>query len=128
MRIGFAKLTNSGWPVLRVRMSGDELKDFLQDSLLQVASTIGHVNDLQQLLELLVGDKSYCRWPGTNGAIRAAQIVAVGGQVGLQADAIRALLEPRLPLIAAGLLKSSEYRTNPKLYVDRILDDWHCVQ
>jgi len=82
------------------------------------------VNNLDEFLELLVADKSYYPWPGSNGAIRAAQVVAVAGQIGLKEDFVRTMLEPRLQLIAAGLSKTSEMRANPKAYVERILDDW----
>ena len=90
----------------------------------QVVPTIGQLNSLDDFLELLVADKLYFPWSGSNGAIRATQVVAIAGQIGLNDDFVRAMLEPRLKLIAAGLSKTSEMRADPKAYVERILEDW----
>ncbi len=123
--VHFAKLNDAGWPVRLSNFTTEQSLRFLQDFLArEIVPTIGRVNNLDEFLELLVADKSYYPWPGSNGAIRAAQVVAVAGQIGLKEDFVRTMLEPRLQLIAAGLSKTSEMRANPKAYVERILDDW----
>jgi hypothetical protein len=125
IRVHFAKLGDSGWPVYFSGLTEAQLARFLHDFFArEVGPTIGRVNSLNEFLELLVADKPYFPWPGSNGAIRAAQVVAVAGQIGLREDFVRTMLEPRLKLIAAGLSKASELRANPKGYVERILDDW----
>ena len=125
MRVYFEGLDNSGWPVHLHDIAEEPLRDFLQDFFARrVASTIGLVKDLEKFLEFLVADEPYFPWPGSNAAIRAAQVVAVAREIGLSADFIHAMLEPRMRLIAAGLSKTSEMRANPKAYVDRILEDW----
>jgi hypothetical protein len=73
---------------------------------------------------LLAADMSYCPWAASNGAIRAAQIVALASQIGLGSTHIRTMLELRKPLIANGVSKISEMRANPTAYLDRLLEDW----
>jgi hypothetical protein len=86
--------------------------------------TVGKITTLETFLSLLIADMACCPWAGSNGAIRAAQIVALGGQIGLNAGDIRGMLESRKTLIAHGISKSSEMRAAPAAYIDRILDDW----
>jgi hypothetical protein len=125
IRVHFARLDDSGWPVHLSGLTEEQLPPFLHDFVSrEIVSTMGPVNNLDEFLELLVADKPYFPWPGSNGAIRAAQVVAVAGQIGLREEFVRTMLEPRLQLIAAGLPKTSEMRTNPKAYVERILEDW----
>jgi hypothetical protein len=125
MRFSFARLEPSRWPILRPGLSGKEpgerFRGFIAGHLIP---TIGGVVTLSDLLGLLVADMSYCPWIGSNGAIRAAQIVALAGQIGLGATNVRAMVESRKPLIARGGSKTSELRADPTAYIDRLLDDW----
>ena len=125
MRVQFGKLDSSIWPVHATGLDEELLRGALQNFFArQVVPTIGQLNSLDDFLELLVADKLYFPWSGSNGAIRATQVVAIAGQIGLNDDFVRAMLEPRLKLIAAGLSKTSEMRADPKAYVERILEDW----
>ena len=125
MRVQFGKLDNSNWPVYLTGLDEKKLRGVLKNFFArQVVPTIGQLNSSDDFLELLVADKSHFPWSGSNGAIRATQVVAIAGQIGLNDDFVRAMLEPRLKLIAAGLSKTSEMRADPKAYVERILEDW----
>jgi hypothetical protein len=125
MRFSFDQLDGSGWPLHLTNFTAEQLSSFLEDFLARrVVPTIGHINNLDEFLEFLAADKPYFPWPGSNGAIRAAQVVAVAGQIGLKVEFVRAMLEPRKRLIAAGLSNTSEMKANPVAYIDRILEDW----
>jgi len=125
MRFSFARLEPSGWPVSRPGLSAAEPSErfhaFMTEELVP---TIGHVRAVGDLLGLLAADMSHCPWIASNGAIRAAQIVALAGQIGLGAAHIRAMLDSRLRLIAAGVSKTSGMRANPTAYLDRLLEDF----
>jgi hypothetical protein len=125
MRFSFARLEPLGWPISRPGLSGKELAERFRAFMTeQLVPTIGHVRTVGDLLALLAADMSHCPWIASNGAIRAAQIVALAGQIGLGAAHIRTMLDSRLPLIAAGVSKTSEMRANPTVYLDRLLDDF----
>jgi hypothetical protein len=125
MRFSFARLEPSRWPILRPGLSGKELGERFRGFIAgHLIPTIGRVGTLSDLLGLLVADMSYCPWIGSNGAIRAAQIVALAGQIGLGATNVRDMVESRKPLIARGGSKTSELRADPTAYIDRLLDDW----
>jgi hypothetical protein len=125
MRFSFAKLEPSGWPVHLASISGKALGNRFHDFIVGcLVPTFGHVTKLEELLALLAADMPFLPWRVSNGAIRAAQIVALAGQVGLDATRIRGMLESHMPLIAHGVSRTSEMRTNPAEYIDRILDDW----
>jgi hypothetical protein len=125
MRFSFGRLEPRGWPIRRAIFSGKEVGErFLTLVTEHLIPTVGHVGTLADLLALLVADMSYCPWLGTNGAIRAAQVVALAGQIGLGAAHIHAMLESRMLLIAHGGSKMSEVRTNPTAYLDRLFEDW----
>jgi hypothetical protein len=113
------------WPIHLSNLSesqiGKLLCDLINDHLVP---TIGQITTLEKFLSLLISDNSYCPWVATNGAIRAAQIVALAGQIGLDWDHIRRLFEPRLALIARGIAPGTEMRSSPAVYIDRIRDDW----
>jgi hypothetical protein len=125
MRFSFAKLEPSRWPVHFASISGKLLGQRFHDFIVgYLVPTFGHVTQLEGLLDLLAADMPSLPWSGSNGAIRAAQIVALAGQVGLDAARIRGMLASRMPLIAHGVSKTSKMRANPAEYIDRILDDW----
>jgi hypothetical protein len=126
MRVSFARLEPSGWPVHLPDFSGGELGKHFHDFITErLVPTIGHVTTVDKLLSLLTADTSYYPWLGSNGAIRAAQIVALAGQIGLDAaHIVRGAVESRKSLIAHGGSKTSEIRANPTAYIDKILDDW----
>jgi hypothetical protein len=125
MRFSFAGLEPSQWPIPHPGLSGEEFGERFRGFIAgHLIPTIGRVVTLNDLLGLLVADMSYCPWIRSNGAIRAAQIVALAGQIGLGATDIRAMVESRKSLIAHGGSKTSELRADPTAYIDRLLDDW----
>jgi len=103
------------------RQVAEYLRDFMIDRLIP---TVAQTTTLEKFLSLLASDMSCCPWLASNGAIRAAQIVALARQIGLDADHIHGLLESRKVLIAHGVSKTSEMRANPAAYIDRLIDDW----
>jgi hypothetical protein len=125
MCFSFSGLDRSDWHIhLRDGSDGHlglRFRAFIDGHL---APTMGQVTTLQQLLSLLAADTEHCPWWASNGAIRAAQIVALAGQIGLGTDYVRGLLESRKSLIAHGVSKTSEMRANPTAYIDQILNDW----
>jgi hypothetical protein len=125
IRFDFSRIEPARWPMLVSSLSesevGECVRDFIRERLIP---TVGQTTTLGKFLSLLTSDTSCCPWLASNGAIRAAQIAALAGQIGLGADHVRGLLEPRKSLIAHGVSKTSEMRANPTAYVDRILDDW----
>jgi hypothetical protein len=124
MRFSFARLEPSGWPIhlpdLPAKEVGNHFRNFITERLVPI---IGQVTTLDKLLSLLSADMSYCPWIATNGAARAAQIVALAGQIGLSSVHIREMLESRKLLIARGGSKLSEIRTNPGAYIERLLEN-----
>jgi hypothetical protein len=125
MNFSFGRLEPRGWPIRCASFSGKEVGErFLTLITEHLIPTVGHIATLADLLAVLVADMSYCPWSGSNGAVRAAQIVALAGQIGLGAAHVRAMLESRMRLIAHGGSKTSELRTNPTSYLDRLFEDW----
>ena len=125
MRSSFDRLDQRDWVVrirdLQGREIGKRYQDFIRDYLVP---TFGPVTTLQELLSLLAANLDCCPWFATNGAIRAAQIVAVARQIGLSADQIRSMLEPRKVFIANGGGGTSRIRSDPDGYITQMLDDW----
>src|SRR5579864_7244400 len=80
IRVNFAKLDSSAWPVHLSSLTDEGLRGLLQDFFAaEIVTSIVRMNNLDEFLEMLVADKSYYPWPGSNCAIRAAQVVAVAG-------------------------------------------------
>jgi hypothetical protein len=125
MRFSFARLEPSAWPMTLAGLSETEfaqrLRDFINNYLLPA---ISHVTTLLDLFSLLAADTSHCPWVASNGAIRAAQIVALAGQLGLDDLVPREILESHRSFIGHGVSKSSEIRSNPTMYIEMIIRDW----
>jgi hypothetical protein len=130
MRFSFGMLEPSAWPIRFSAIPHSELgrselgghfRNFIRERLVPA---VGHVTTLRHFFSLLTGDAACFPWIRTNGAIRAAQIVALAGQIGLDADHVRSVLEVYKPLIARGLPRISEMRADPAGYINRILEDW----
>src|SRR5262249_53758297 len=85
--------------------------------------TIGRVTTLQDFLSLLATNSVNCPWYATNGAIRAAQIVAVARQIGLDTDHILSVLESRKEFIANGGTRASRIASDPDGFAVQMLDD-----
>jgi hypothetical protein len=125
MRFSFARLDPSGWPIHLTGHSGEEVGERFHNFITEyLVPTFGRVTTLDKLHSLLTADTMCCPWIAANGAIRAAQIVALAGQIGLDAAHNRGVLESRKMLIARGGSKLSEIRANPSAYIDKLLEDW----
>jgi hypothetical protein len=122
MRFGFARLDPTGWPK---SLYAEDFSRSLHDSInSHLIPAIKHVVSLRDLLGLLAANMDHCPWAQSNGAIRAAQVVALAGQLGLDHPIVHRLLEPRMSFIAHGGSKVSDIRSNPAGYVDKIWSDW----
>jgi hypothetical protein len=122
MRFGVGRLEPTRWPI---SYYAEGFCRNLHESInSHVIPVTRHVADLYDLLGLLAANMNHCPWTQSNGAIRAAQVVALAGQLGLDHAIVRGLLEPRLSFIAHGGSKESDIRSNPVGYVDKILSDW----
>jgi hypothetical protein len=107
MRFSFARLEPADWPIPFPCFSGKELGQHLHDFIAKhLIPTIGHVTTLQDFFSLLAADMTYCPWVASNGAIRAAQIVALAAQTGIDCDLVRGILETRKSFIAHGVSKT----------------------
>jgi len=125
IRFAFDRVEPVGWPIRSHGLSANEIRERFRVFITQhLAPTVGHVRTLRDLLGLLIADMSHCPWAGSNGAIRAAQIVALARQMGLGGDHVRTMLELRMQHIAQGGDKRSEIRANPTAYLEKLLDEW----
>ena len=73
----------------------------------------------KDLLSFLLIDAEPCPWVRSNEAIRAAQIIHLGRQVGMGSSEIRTALEPHEKAIASCLIKAP----NPSSYLDSVIRD-----
>ncbi len=110
---GFIRLDDPGF--------GAALKISVQSKLLPLVQSLTSKN---HLLPVLLGDDEPFRWFLTNGALRAAMVVALGAQLGAQPDDIRCQLRSKDKLIANGLTKYSPFFDAPENYVAKIQEDW----
>jgi len=100
---------------------GAALKISAQSKLLPLVQALASKNDL--FTTLMTDDEPF-RWFQTNGAIRAAMIVALGSHVGIEPGDIRFQLRSRAKLIASGLSKHSQFCDAPDDYVAKVQEDW----
>lgn len=91
---------------------------------LHLMPIVRHVTNLSDFFSILTNDFDGFPWAASNGAIRAAQIVAVAGQLGIDHMMVRGTLKSRMSLIAHGGSKSSLIRSNPATYIEMMLSDW----
>jgi hypothetical protein len=126
MRFSFGRLEPGSWPIAVSSISTSQLpqhlRQFIQDRL---HPAVGHITTAECLLALLIEDQPFCPWVACNGAIRAAQIVALAGKLGRDANEIQGALECHKSQIANGLSKGAEMRSDPMSFVTRIQHDWN---
>lgn len=84
-----------------------------------VSPLVRRIRAPKSLLDVLRADSDPCRWPFTNGAIRAAQIVFLAKTVGVDRHTILDELLSFDRIIASQLPRG----TNTKSYLERILGD-----
>jgi hypothetical protein len=88
---------------------------------------IRDVTDLNRFFAFLMADAEPSPWVATNGAIRAAQIIAVGRQGDYVPDQIRTILEPFKRCILRGLTESSGKKPDADSYLDKVFGDWEAT-
>jgi hypothetical protein len=126
MRFSFDRLTPSEarWSLSRLTMSSAELASTVQDFVEErVLRAVGDIVDADRFLSFLAADLEPCPWIVSNGAIRAAQIVALAVRNGIDTAQIGGLLKSRESHISRGFMKESVYRENPTTYVDNVVAD-----
>jgi hypothetical protein len=125
MRFSLADLNPEIWPIAIDGIASSPFIDrfvmFLNEELMSLSRSVGSV---EQFLSFLIDDGHFNSWLACNGAVRAAQIVALSSQLGFEHARIRATLEPRKILIASGGGKFSIIRADPGAYIEELLRGW----
>jgi hypothetical protein len=128
MRFSLAGMNPGVWPIAIDGISSSSFAEgftaFLNEELMGMSRS---VVSIEQFFSFLVEDHPFSSWLACNSAIRAAQIVAVGSQLGFDHAEIRAILEPRRTLIANGGGKLSMIRADPVAYIEELLQRWSKV-
>jgi hypothetical protein len=83
---------------------------------------IGNVTTLKSLRDFLLQDIRKVGWTYVNGALRAAQVVSVSRQVGIERAKIVNSLQPYLKPIEHGLGKGAEISAAE--FLEQIITDW----
>jgi hypothetical protein len=123
MRFSFHRLgpETRRWSINIAAFSGEELAHVIEASVRErLFPAVCAITGLSELFQALAGDKEPYPWVASNGAIRAAHIVAAGMQLGLEEAKIRAALSARERQIAAPNSGLVEARS----YVSDLLNDW----
>jgi hypothetical protein len=126
MRFPFDRLTPSEarWSLNRLKMSSVELAATVQDFVKErVSRAVADIVDADRFLSFLAADLEPCPWIVSNGAIRAAQIVALAIRTGIDTAQIGELLKSRESHISRGFVRESMYREKPAAYIDNIVAD-----
>jgi hypothetical protein len=127
MSFEFGRVDNfarSAWPRFRVRdQTGSEaaafVVDFARKHVLSVERTIG---DLNALFDFLLSNEEPTPWFVSCPAARAAQVIALARQLGIERDRIRTLLDPYEHMIAVDLRSAKTDPDQAAGYVDRYFD------
>lgn len=124
MNFGFGRLKSPAnrWslytPDFSDSMLAEKVRSVTEDLLLPKIQQVGR---LSEFFALLITDVEPFPWVACNGAIRAAQVVAVGRQIGMEATEIHAALQPREKWIRVGSSGADEAGS----YVNKLVDDWN---
>jgi hypothetical protein len=122
MRFPFSRL-DPQWNRTTRRMSDPAFAVALKHTAEQLVLPLTRdVTSKERLFRTLICDDGPFVWIGTNGAIRAAIIVALAAQVGIPPDQVRMGLQSKAVLIRRGLSKHSAF--GPIDYVERVQQDW----
>jgi hypothetical protein len=93
-------------------------------ALTKLLPLVQGLDSKKKLFKTLVSDDEPFRWLVTNGAMRAAIIVALGADTGVEPREIRSELRSKAALISNGLSKHSPYFDTPDDYVAKVQEDW----
>jgi len=121
MHFSFGRLFSPFHPLNLPRFSSfNESKEVLSWNLKQfLLPVILKIDKTRKLLESLVNDKEPIPWLCTNYALRAAYIVSLSRQIGLERSAIQSFLLPQSRGIELET-KMSAYK-----YADQLIEDWN---
>jgi hypothetical protein len=123
MRFSFGA-REAGWSQSISRLGDPELGaricHVLENHVLPLVRT---VTTKTVLFNFLASDATPGGWSWTNGAIRAAQIVALGRSLELRRAEIVAMLLPRLNEIGRGFPRTSPLRDAPSDFIAELLDN-----
>jgi hypothetical protein len=113
------------WSLYLPDLSNSELEENIRDCLQgRLLPVVRHITNLGELLTRLSADTEPCPWISTNGAMRAAQIVALGEQIGLETEQVRAILKPHKKYIGRDLSEMSGRKVDVHWYVNKIIGEW----
>jgi hypothetical protein len=125
MRFPFHRLrpATRRWSIDMAALSGEEVAHVAEANIrAHLFPAVRAITGLDELFQVLVGDTEPYPWVASNGAIRAAHIVAVGMQIGLTERVTRAALATHERQIGApnsGLVDAGSYVSN-------LINDWTC--
>lgn len=129
MRFSFHRIYPPFSELYIARLPDAEIGPPIQHIVSQyIRPAMSNVTTTSQFMSLLIENEGPCFWAGTNGAIRAAQIVVLAHKSGLRGDRIRTLLEPSFVFIANGFHRSSPFHEDPASYLDQLLVDWNAKE
>jgi hypothetical protein len=126
-RMRFSLGALAGWPsrssLLITAMSdaalNDKIKSDIRDLLFPVVRSVLCAADL---FSFLIRDDESSRWLTVNGAVRAAKIVYLGRQLGLQTIELEAMLQPFLQEIGANIGRGpTEDGVSPAVFLNDVL-------
>jgi hypothetical protein len=123
MRFPLGKLAgwDGRWSLNVSKMSNDELAMEMREAIGEkLFPIISDIVSRDQLFTLLLSDEEPVRWFHVNGAMRIAQIAYLATELHMGRIEIRSMLEPRVNELFIHLKGAS---LEPKLYIDRIIDD-----
>lgn len=123
MNFSFGRLRSpvTRWSLHTPDFSGSELAAEIRSEIANLLlPTIRDVRGLSEFHALLLSDVEPFPWVACNGAMRAAQIISIGRQIGMEAAQIHAALRPNMKWIQVGLEKDC----NAESYIKKVLQDW----
>ena len=114
----------NAWPRFRAQDKTDsEIASFSTAFVREyIIPLVRHIDDLNGLFEFLIADEEPTPWFASGPATRAAQVVALAKQLGIENDQIRSLLNPHKQMIAVNLMGKKIDRNEAAGYLDRYID------
>jgi hypothetical protein len=118
---------SAGWPsrssLVISKMSGAALADKVKYDVRNVLfPVVRSVLSTADLFSFLVRDDESSRWLRVSGAIRAAQIVYLGRQLGMETTELKAKLQPYLKEIGANIGGNAPGdRVSPSVFLAKVL-------
>src|SRR4029453_18776033 len=126
-RMRFSLGMLAGWPsrssLELSTMFGAELVGRVQSEISSLLfPVVRSVLSAADLLSFLIRDDESSRWLRVSGAVRAAKIVYLGRQLGMQTIEIEAMLQPYLKEIAANIgTNATADWDSPSVFLEKVL-------